>query len=1172
VSSDFSRKAGAAVALFVLLLGVQAAGQSLTASISGKVTDQTGGALPGATVVITNADTNAIPWQGVADAGGSYNAPSLPVGRYNIQVSLAGFKSVSVAGVRLEVGQKANIPVSLPAGERAETITVVGASLGRLETEDSSMGIVIDTAAVKNLPLPNRSILNLLTLAGGVSSGGDASGNINTAQLSINGSRTLNSEFNIDGVSAVSGSTGGVGRFPSAEAIREFKVQTAGYSAEFGRSVGGFVNVVINSGTNELHGGVYEYNRNERFNANNFFANHVYAFLPAATQARCDAEPDNFLLDGTCGRRARDRSNRFGVKLGGPVRIPGLYKGDNKTFFFVNYDAFRQTNPAAPTSTIPDEAFRSGNFSAAPATVVINDPLTGLPFPNRTIPASRIDPAAARIMALLPLPNASGTADAANGRATGNFVNDASLKPTEDEITVRIDHQAGSKARLFARLTYYDVFSPSAANIPGPLNNSTGDATTKGYQVTTGWTHIWSPALLMDVNLGYYRNDPETVVPSAGLDVAGTYGIARSVYPASPKLVLAGWQTLGLNDNTLRSQIDNNYHASAALTWVHSDHTTKVGGQYRKNSFNIFNPGDAFTGTYNFTGEVTSPTKAANNPVQSLADFLLGQVKTSFYELPQPRTVRQNDNIGLFVQDDWKATPKLTLNLGLRYEYEAPMTIEGDVYSRMDIAPATLGRLLVAGRNSSRTTDLAGDKLNFAPRVGFAYTLNDKTVVRSAFGLFYGQIFSNLGGVVTYPGFTIRQNFANLGAGVAQPFRLSEGMPLTATQTDDPFFVERGTSPASPLSVQGSGNNQYGSVSPLPYTMQWNAGVQRQLPGGAILDVSYIGSRGKNLPVGRNFNAVPLDKTEAVALAGTALAAQQARPNPNVTAFSAFVHEGDSWYNSAQVRLARKFTNRFSLQGTYTFSKSIDTGSGVFNFSQPNGLDVGDLAGAPGISANQNRGLSAFDRPHTFVMAAQYETGGPRLVKGFLVSAIVTARSGLTDTIAQTNLADWNIMPVLPAASSLQQRPNVKPGASTNVKVAQVEEGQNIRYLMPASDPNFPLTPSGPFATGSGATRRITVPFLQQAGTLGRSTVRGPGEFNVDAALARRFEVTKRYSFTLRAEAFNVFNHTNLNSPNATLTVAADPSGNAIFNSPNFGLITSAKSSRKMQIVARFDF
>jgi hypothetical protein len=1160
--------AAAAIVLAGTTLPVVA--QSLTASLSGRVTDESGGALPGATVTITSADTNVTAWTGPTDGEGAYLAPSLPVGRYNIAASLAGFKSKTITGVPLTVGQKANIPIELPAGAIAETINVVGEGLGRLETEDSAMGIVIDTTQVQNLPLPSRNVLNLLTLAGGVSGGSAASASMNASQLSINGSRTLNSEFNIDGVSAVSGSTGGVQRFPSTEAIREFKVQTAGYSAEFGRSAGGFVNVVIHSGANELHGGVYEYHRNERFNANDFFRNHAYQFLTPANQARCDNEPDNRLLDVTCGRRAKDRFNQFGAKLSGPVRIPGLYNGTDKTFFFVNYEARRQQVPSAPQSSVPDAAFRAGDFSGAPVTV--NDPLTGQPFPGNRIPANRIDPAARRILDLVPLPNTSGTPDAANGRTTNNYINDTFTKPTDDEVTLRLDHHAGGKARLSARMTYYDLFGPSAPNIPGPLNNSVGDSFTKGWQATGAWNHVWSASLLTDVHVGYYRNDPVIDPPSAGMDVSGSYGIARSVYAASPRFQIQGWRNLGIDANTLRRQLDKNLHLSAATTWVHGSHTTKFGGQYRSNNFDVFNPGDAFTGVYNFTGEITSPTRAANNPVQAMADFLLGQVKTSFYELPQPRTIRQNYNVGVFVQDDWKLSSRFTANLGLRWEYESPMVIANDIHSRMDIRPDRIGQLLVASKNSSRSTDLEGDALNFAPRVGFAFTLNDKTVLRSAFGIFYGQIFSNLGGVVTYPGFTVRQDFNNLGAGVAQPFRLNEGMPLTAVQNlDDPFFVERGTSAARPLSVQGSGNNQYGTVSPLPYSMQWNFGIQRQLPGGAILDVSYIGSRGKNLPVPRNFNAVPLEQTQAVVLAGTTLAAQQARPNPNVTAFSAFVHEGDSWYHSGQARLARKFSERFSFQGTYTFSKSIDTGSGVFNFSQPQGLDVGDLAGAPGVSENHNRGLSAFDRPHIFALAAQYQTGGPWLVRGFQANVIVTARSGLTDTIAQTNLADWNIMPVLPGASSLQQRPNVKAGMSTDVKVPQSDVGANIRYLMPTNDPNFPFTPSGPFATGSGATRRIVVPFTGP-GTLGRSTVRGPSEFNVDVALARRFDLKGRLGLTIRAEAFNALNHTNLNNADANLTVAADAAGNAIFNSPNFGLITSAKAPRIVQLVARLDF
>ena len=1131
----------AATGMWLALLGTASA-QSPTASLSGKVADESGGVLPGATVTVTNAETNVAAWEGTTDGGGLYHAPSLPVGRYNISVSMAGFKNKAIQGVPLTVGQRANVPVVLPAGEVRETITVVGEGLGRLETEDSSMGLVIDTAQVNNLPLNNRNVLNLLTLAGGISSGGDAN-SINASQLSINGSRTLNSEFSVDGVSVVSGSTGGVQRFPSTEAIREFKVQTAGYSAEFGRSAGGFVNVVIHSGANDFHGGIYEYHRHERFNANNFFNN--MRELP----------------------RPQDRRNQFGAKLSGPVRIPGLYKGDDKTFFFVNYEAVRRTAPSSVPSTLPDEKWRIGDFSSFPGQII--DPQSGQPFPGNRIPDNRIDPAARRILSLVPLPNAEGQADGTFGRRTNNYVVDTTSKPTEDEFTVRLDHHLGSKGRLNGRLTYYDSFGPSTPNIPGPLNNSVGDSVTKGYQVSSGWNHVWSPSILSDVNFGFYRNDPVIDPPSAGLDVAGTYGIARSIYAASPRFEIAGWRSLGIDVNTLRRQLDKNYHASAVVTWVRGPHTTKFGAQARFNNFDVFNPGGEFTGVYRFNGEITSPARVANNPAHSMADFLLGSVKTAVYEWPQPRTVRQNHNFALFVQNDWKVSSRLTANVGLRYEYESAMVIANDIYSRLDTRPATIGRLLVAKQSASRTLDLEADKLNLAPRVGFAYTLNDKTVVRSAVGLFYGQIFSNLGGIVPYPGFSVRREFISLGPGQAQPFRLSEGMPLDLQQNlQDPFFVERAASPARPLAGP---NNQYGDISPLPYSLQWNFGVQRQLWGGAIVDLSYIGSRGYNLPVVRNMNVVPLERTQEVAQQSAAVI-QAARPNPNVSTWPAFFHEGDSWYHSGQIRATRKFSERFSFQATYTFSKSIDNASGIFNFSQANGLDVGDLAGAPGIDENRNRGLSSLDRPHVLAVAAQYETGGPAWLKGFQANVLVTARSGLTDTIAQTNLADWNNIPSLPGASLAQQRPLVKPGASTDLRVEQAPEGNAaIRYLMPVNDPNFPFTPSGPFWVGSGASRRLVVPFDPSAPIVGRSTVRGPSEFNVDLGVARRFTIRGRLGLTIRAEMFNALNHVNLNNPNTALTVT-ERDGNAVFTGTNFGLITSAKSARFVQLVGRIDF
>jgi outer membrane receptor protein involved in Fe transport len=1100
--------------------------QTLTASLTGTVADHTGALLPGATVILTNSATRVKAWEGTTDARGEYRALGLPVGVYDIGVELSGFKSVAIQGVRLQVDQHARVDAQMSLGAVSETVTVEGDTAGRLESESSSMGSVINTSQVRNLPLPNRNVLNLLTLVGGVSSGGAATG-INASQLSINGSRVLNSEFTVDGVSVVSGSTGGLNRLPSSEALREFKVLTASYSAEYGRTAGAFVNAVVDSGTDTLKGGVYEYFRNEKLNANNFFRN-----------ARGEERPP-------------DRYNSFGAKLGGPLRLPGLYDGKGKTFFFLNYEGVRRRSPASPLSTIPDLAFRGGDFSAS--TIPVIDPLTGRPFPGNRIPANRIDPAAAKIMGLLPEPNLPGTADALNGRRVNNYINNSTIVPTSDEMTLRLDHAKGPETRIFGRLTAYRSEDPIASRIPGPLDTEVGTSNTKGYQAALGWTQVWKPTLLTDVSFGYLRDDPQIRPPSQDLDVPTVLGIQRAAFAAAPRFNISGYQFLGTNENTYRSQVNNNYQGSASLTWMRGAHALKTGVQVRFNQFDVFNPGQNFVGVYSFNGEITSPTRSGGNPVNALADFLLGQIQTAVYELPQPTTGRRNHNYALFVQDDWKATRRLTLNLGLRYEYESPMTVKDNIYSRLD--PAT-GRLLAAGLNASETLDLEADKVNLAPRIGLAYTLNPKTVVRSAFGFFYGQIFSNLGGVVLYPGFTVRQNFPDLGVGIAQPFPLHQGHPLTAVQNlQDPFGVERNASAANPL----AGTAQFGDIKPLPYTLQWNVGVQREVLDGTIVDLSYVGSRGKHLPLSRPFNQFPYERGVEIAAAASTLVTQNARPFPNVAGFGSFVHVGNSWYHGLQVKGTRQFSSRFGFQGTYTFSKAMDDGSGLFNFSQPNGIDGGQFEGQ---FPELNRAVSAFDRPHIFALALQYTTGGPRWVRNIETNLIVTARSGLPDTITQSNLH--------PLAG--QQRPSIVGDNVGGYAPERTPEDGGIRMLYGPNDPNFPFRPTGPLFSGSGASRRMVLGF-DGPGNLGRNTTREPGEFNVDLAVARRFKLAGRVGLMFRVEAFNVLNRVNLNAPNTALSVIVDPrTGQPVFNSPSFGLITSAKSARFLQLVARLDF
>ena len=1116
------------LAVLALVLGPATFAQN-TGVISGTVTDPTKAVVAGATVTVTNADTGVTVFRGKTNGSGVYRAPNLGAGRYDIAVEASGFKRATVSGVNLAVDQRSDVGVMLETGAVAESITVNGDVAGQLATDSSSVGSVITTSQVEDLPMPNRSIMNLLSLTPGVSSGGDATG-INASQLSINGSRTLNSEFEVDGISVVSGSTGGVQTLPPTDAIREFKVLTSAYSAEFGRTSGAIVTMVINSGGNTYHGALYEYFQNEDLNANNFFNN--LRSIP----------------------RPQDRYNLFGGKIGGPISIPKKYNGKDKSFFFFDYEGLRQSAPFSNVSSVPSATFRSGNFSTSPIPVI--DPTTQAQFPNNTIPASRIDPAAAKIMGVLPAANSPGSFNAANGIAVNDLVEVGSTKPSSNTFTTRIDQNFSEKDRLYGTLTHYNAQSPTAPVIPGPLENTTGPSVTTGYQAALTYQHTFSPTLFTEFRMGFWRNNSEITPPSEGINVQQVFGIARSIGPASPTFNINGWSQYGLNSNTLRSQIDDNYQPSLSATKVWGNHLAKFGVELRKDEFNIYNPGGTgnsgwFTGNYTFTGEITSATHTGGNPVNALADFLLGDIKTSGYALPQPPAGRRNYNLGIFAQDDWKVTHKLTLNLGLRWEYESPMTSSNGIYSRVD--PIS-GQVLFADKGATSALNLAANKTNFAPRVGVAYSIDPKTVVRTGFGIFYSQIFSDLGAQVLFPGYTISQAFSNLGTGIAQPFALSQGMPLVAVQNfNNPQSTLAQFTPSNPLSASAS----FAQINPLPYSEEWNFGVQREILRGTIVEVNYVGSAGAHLPINLPYNQVPFAAATQLALVNTTVNTQGYRPFPDIGSFSAVTMAGHSTYNGLQISARRQYGSNFSFVVNYTWSKSIDDGDGLFSFSQPEGINVGQF---PQQYRGFDRALSEFDRTNNLTAALQYRTKGPWWARDWDIDPIITARTGLPTTINQNNLN--------PAASQL--RPNVISTGSIYLPSPQ-PNGNGLQYLVPASSPDFPLGPVGPLFTGSGASRVLVLPA--GIGSLGRDTVRTPGEFDLDLGLDRRFKFTERTALEFRAEAFNALNHTNLNAPDTTLSVQADPkTGRGIFNSPTFGLITSARAARFIQLVMRFEF
>ncbi|MGH9666566.1 MAG: TonB-dependent receptor, partial [Bryobacteraceae bacterium] len=456
--------------------------------------------------------------------------------------------------------------------------------------------------------------------------------------------------------------------------------------------------------------------------------------------------------------------------------------------------------------------------------------------------------------------------------------------------------------------------------------------------------------------------------------------------------------------------------------------------------------------------------------------------------------------------------------------------------------------------NASPSLNLSAGKLNFAPRLGLAYSLTPKTIIRAGFGIFYSQIFSDLGGQVLFPGYTITQAFTNLGTGVAQPFSLSQGMPLIAVQNlSDPQSTLSQFTPSNPISASAS----FAQAGPLPYAMEYNFGIQREVMRGTILDVNYVGSSDVHLPLNLPYNQVPFDAATSIAQVNTTVNTQSYRPFPNVGQFSAITMAGHSSYNGLQVTARRDYSANLAFVANYTWSKSINDGDGLFSFSQPLGLNVGQF---PQLYRNLDRAVSEFNRPNNFTAAVVYKTShGPRWLRNIEIDPILTARDGLYATINQNTTN----------AAASQIRPNVINGASIYTS-SPYTNGTGIQYLLPVGASDFPLGPVGPLFTGSGANRKEVLPA--GIGTLWRNTVQTPGEFDLDMAVGRKFPLGERFNLELRAEAFNILNHTNFLQPNTSLTVTANSQGQAIFNSPGFGLITDSRAARFLQLVVRVNF
>jgi hypothetical protein len=1031
----------------LLLNGATARAQVDRATLSGIVTDSAGGVLPGATVVMTSLATNVESRQQTSDVGG-YQVGNLIPGKYRVDVELNGFKKVSRV-VTLEVGQRARLDVELPIGSFAETVTVAE-SPQLLNANDATLGAVIPQTQVANLPLAIRNWDDLLALVPGVQGdryteqgGGTSFGR--TGGINVHGARALQNNFLLDGVDNNSISenvqelTSQVSR-PSVDAIQEFKVVTSPYSAEYGRSPGAAVSVSTKSGTNDFHGTGYEYFRNDSFDSSDYFSIRANAAKPANHQ------------------------NQSGGNLGGP-----LVKG--KAFFFADYEGTRITRGVTRLTRVPTADDRAGVFAST-----VRDPLTGLPFLNNAIPQGRIDGTAAAILALVPMPNQPGA---------NNFFRTADLLDNADRLLSRLDWKPDTNDNVFGRY----IYSNRARQIPGAFGgvldgtgtSAFGNQTIKTNAFVGGWTRILSSAMVNEFRLSWSQatsdalQQPFGVQPPAGATIPGSV-TNPTVAGGLPGITIDGYfggsglGRIGSPDFLPKFQHTNQFEFIDSLTWVRGAHALKAGADLIMPMQNQFMDVPATRGSLRFRNSFTG---------NAMADYLLGYVGD--LQLSNVWVVEQRHQAQMyFVQDDWKVNSRLSLNLGLRYDFMTPALEANNAQTNFN--PSGTGSLVFAKDGSLADRSLVKpNRNNLAPRVDVAYKLDDSTIVRGGWGIFY-NLFDRVGSedqlALNLPGLVNKTITQTSGSPV---FVLSHGFPSGFLNSPN---LDPAAGQLSAVRLRAVSQDD-----PATMVSQASAGVQRELPGSMVLSVDFVYARGSNLATLVNLNQPLPDAAGNDALG--------ALPYPNFGFIEWRADNGKSEYKGMDLGLEKRFARGYAFGLAYTLGKSQDNSSEQLTTQGSNAFPQNARDFAPWY------GPSDYDVRHRFSANFVWALplGNNVIARGWTVSGIYTAHSGHPFTVNQSGS---NV------GTNMTGLPNVVGDTSGPQTVDQ--------WFNTAA---FQAVPSGVF--GNELRNRLT----------------GPGFQNFDMTWQRQIRFGPRLAATLRWDIFNVFNTVNFGLPNRDLTSAA---------------------------------
>jgi outer membrane receptor protein involved in Fe transport len=1093
--------------ILACVLGGSGFAQQTAATLVGNATDTTGAVLPKVSIRAINLATN-ISRESNTDDSGNYSIPFLPAGDYSVTAVLSGFRESKVEQITLQVLQTARVDFKMQPGNVNERVEV-NASAALLQTENAAVGTVIDSSKIVELPLNGRNFIQLAQLIPGVQPGtpgsitvrrgrgsvGQSDASYGATAASANGQRDTANRFFIDGIESMDYDAVTYSFSPSIDALAEFKVETSSYSAQSGQAPGGQVSMVTKSGTNSLHGTLWEFNRN------NDFSQSYNAIAETSTTP------------------PRLNRNQFGANVGGPVFIPKVYDGKDKTFFFFNWESgYAAQGAVAAYRIIPPAAIRTGNFSAvtnartgAPISVI--DPTTGAQFPGNIIPTNRLSQQSLTFLQFMPEPN---TVNGANNFLSTPF----SAVSYQRNYTTRIDHNLSSKDSLSGRYIFNDTYEAGIPFWGHDERNNLGR--TQGVEASE--IHIFSTAFINEFRFGWHHFGESEVFGTtndAAYDVAGKMNLPLvSRLPAEygpPSISISGPDGV-FSVYDLQRQIGPRTRANGLLQYTDTvslqrgTHFLKIGADLAQRLV-AFEQARNPRGNFGFTGVYTG---------SALADFMLGYVRTAGINPTHTNTDLHDWTQAYFIQDDWKTTSRLTINLGLRYDYFAPYTQSDDRFDDIYQNGFVLSSVATPQNSPYGRGLLQPNRKDFGPRFGFAYrpSFGGDSVIRGGYGIYWTTQISNA-------------IFA-----MAEGAQATSGASVIGNITgkpniffNDPFSSATSSSSSLPFAVSNDQNLRDS------YIQQWNLNIQHKLPANIVLDVGYVGAKGTRLIVTFGDLNRPIQVVDPRTPGLASLNAR--RPDPDFPrAVTGDKSVGNSIYHALQAKLERRMASGLTFLTAYTWSKSIsgpsDIGGqvgGGFYIGSPQ--DIYYLRG--------DRAVSGFDVTQRFVNTVLYDVpffrglhgAGKLLLDGWQASFILTAQSGFPTPVS-SNLDT--------TGTGITSRPDLVAGQSGDLSSDKRtwQKWFNTNAFTQAAYGRFGTSPR-------------------------TDAFRLPGLVNVDFSATKAFHFKETRSFEFRAEFFNLFNHYNPDPQTVDTSI----------NSATFGAVgggVQGITTRVIQLGGKFIF